>query len=375
MARRVVRAVPGRVTRGLVTTLGPADHTLPMTFLQTEHPSPGSGSLAAGRLALDLAHDVQPDRCLLVLLSGGASSMMSLPLDGVTVGDKAETAGRLMRAGADIRALNVVRKHLSRIKGGRLAAACRGRVLCLAVSDVVGDDVSVIGSGPTSADASSFADALQTLDRYGVTRAVAFSVRNTLERGARGQLAETPKPGTAILERTTTRLIGSMADAMEGATDEATRRGFSVAHVEHPVTGEARVAGARFMATVAPLIANLPRPSCILSGGETTVHVRGTGRGGRNQELVLAAIRDLERLGVALMASIGTDGVDGPTDAAGARADGTSLRRARRLGLESPEAFLDRNNAYEYFKSLGDLIVTGATSSNVGDLQVVLVTE
>ncbi len=196
MARRVVRAVPGRVTRGLVTTLGPADHALPMTFLQTEHPSPGSGSLAAGRLALDLAHDVQPDRCLLVLLSGGASSMMSLPLDGVTVEDKAETAGRLMRAGADIRALNVVRKHLSRIKGGRLAAACRGRVLCLAVSDVVGDDVSVIGSGPTSADASSFADALHTLDRYGVTRAVGFSVRNTLERGARGQLAETPKPGT-----------------------------------------------------------------------------------------------------------------------------------------------------------------------------------
>ena len=375
MAQQVIAAMPGRVARGLVTVLGPSPQIAPLRVMRTEHPAPGPGSEAAGQIALELVRDAPHDGCVLVLLSGGASSMLALPVAGVSLDAKAQTTVNLMHAGADITELNVVRKHLSRLKGGHLAAATDARTLALVISDVVGDDLSVVGSGPTVPDPSTFGDAIAVLDRYGVTDIVPPGVWETLSRGRRGRLPETPKPGSSVFNRTTSRLIGSADDAIEGAVREAVRLGYGVARLGHAVTGEARTVGAGFVLEIEPIVARLPQPACIVSAGETTVRVRGTGRGGRNQELVLAAAENLERLGVAAMASIGTDGVDGPTDAAGAYADVTTRRRARQMGLESAASYLDRNDTYEYFRALGDLIMTGPTGSNVGDLQVVLVDE
>jgi hydroxypyruvate reductase len=246
-------------------------------------------------------------------------------------------------------------------------------MVALVVSDVVGDDLSSIGSGPTVPDPSTFEDALRIVGRFGKEQEIPDPVLTLLEQGVRGGMPETLKPGSSAFNGVTTRLIGSVKDAIEGAAIEARRLGYSVARVSGPIVGEARESGARLMAVIEPMLADIDRPVCVLSGGETTVRVQGPGRGGRNQELALGAAISIARLGTAVMASVGTDGIDGPTDAAGAIVDSTTLDRANRLHLAPPEEWFARSDAYEYFKALGDLILTGPTGSNVGDLQVVLV--
>ena len=275
-----------------------------------------------------------------------------------------------LREGADITALNCVRKHLSAIKGGRLAQACRAPLDAWLLSDVVGDDPSVIGSGPTVPDPTTFGDALDVLDRFGGRAAYPAPVVGHLEAGAAGRIDETPKR-QADLARVTTRVIGSASRALDGAAAVARARGYEVVRRPTPITGEARVAAADHVAWIRHTLGVPGRPVCVLASGETTVRVTGQGRGGRNQEFALAAAMAIERASWCV-ASLGTDGVDGPTDAAGAWVDGLTLERARRLGLD-PMAYLHDNDSWSFFRRVGGHITTGPTDTNVGDVQIVLI--
>jgi hydroxypyruvate reductase len=358
--------------------IGPRSSTPPSLPPDAEwcgagHPLPDENSLAGARRALEIARDGSPGDALVVLLSGGGSALMALPAPGLTLEAKQDTARTLMQQGADIHELNTVRKHLSAIKGGRLAVAARGSVVTLAVSDVVGDDLSVIASGPTIADDTTYADALAVLSRRGGRSAYREEVVTHLERGRKDEILETPKTGDARLARAVAFVIGRQRGAIEGARRAAARLGYHVHVVNEPITGEAREAGRSHIDVVSRAQSSLPRPLCIISSGETTVTVVGKGTGGRNQEFALAMAQSLEAVGPSVVAaSIGTDGIDGPTDAAGAVVDSTTLSRALRSGL-APETYFADNNTYEFFDRLGDLIRTGPTNTNVGDLQVVLV--
>jgi hydroxypyruvate reductase len=370
MTRAAVRRLGNRLQAGLVVS--PTRVTVDnLENVVGGHPVPTSASEEAGRRAIGIARSTAPDELFLVLISGGASALMSLPASGVTLDDKRQTTDRLLRAGADIHALNTVRKHLSAIKGGWLAAACAGSTTTMAISDVVGDDPSVIASGPTVADRSTFADALDVLRQYGGEHSYPRNVVAALGAGLRGERPETPKPGDLRLSRAQTTVIGTRHDAMQGAAAAAGARGYTTRVIDPPVVGEARGAGHEHVRRIVQDVAALPRPLCVVSSGETTVRVRGTGKGGRNQELSLTVAETIASLGTAAFASVGTDGVDGPTDAAGAIVDATTLARASNAGL-SLSAFLDNNDAYAFFGALGDLVRTGPTGTNVGDLQILL---
>jgi glycerate 2-kinase len=344
------------------------------TWFDAGHPLPDGGSLAGARRALEMAASAGDRDLLLVLLSGGGSSLMSLPAAEISLDAKQRTARTLMEQGADIYELNTVRKHLSAIKGGQLALATRGAVLTLAVSDVVGDDLSVIASGPTVPDDSTFASALDVLARRGGHDSYPEVVVDRLTRGAAGAVAETPASGDARLSRARAVVIGPQRGAIDGARRAAEALGYHVHIVAEPITGEARSVAVTHVERTARAIASMPRPVCVIASGETTVTVTGTGRGGRNQEFAFAMAGALDVLGPQVAAaSIGTDGIDGPTDAAGAIVDRGTFERARAAGIAAPQDYLTDNNTYEFFNQTGDLIRTGPTSTNVGDLQVILV--
>lgn len=363
-----------RPTRSVVAAAGDdrIERDSTVELFSASHPFPNDGSVAAAGRALTLATESAAHGGLLVLLSGGASAMLAAPASGITLEDKIETARLLMAGGAPIHELNCVRKHLSRIKGGRLGAAA-GRTITFALSDVHGpipDDPSVIGSGPTVPDETTFDDALDFIQRRGIL--VPESVAIHLRRGARGEIAETIKPGDRRVSGSTYTIIGNRTTALDGAAHEAEQRGYRVVKIDEASVGEASQAAASFVMKAHALDA-LPRPLCVIAAGETTVTVRGDGVGGRNQEFALAAAPLLRVLGgTAVLGSAGTDGVDGPTLAAGAVADTTSLSRAAHLGLDWA-SFLARNDSYRFFELLDDLIVWGPTGTNVGDLHVLLV--
>lgn len=343
-----------------------------LTWIAGGHPVPTFESEVAGRAALAAAAALGADDHLLVLLSGGASALMAVPCEGLTLDDKRETTAQLLRNGADIHALNTVRKHLSAIKGGRLATATRARCDVLVISDVIDDDLSVIASGPTVPDGSRFAEALDIVHRFGGAAAFPHRVVSHLAAGAAGTLAETPKPGDVRFERVRTKIIGSRRDAMQGAAAEGAARGYHVVQIDEPVVGEARRSAASHLRNVFAIANGVGRPACIVSTGETTVQVRGRGTGGRNQEFTLAAAELLSQTGQSCaIASVGTDGVDGPTEAAGAYADATTIDRALAQGLP-PDRYLADNDSNTFFRALEDLIHTGPTGTNVGDLQVIL---
>jgi hydroxypyruvate reductase len=365
------------VERGLVvSTHWAGEWPASITTVRAGHPIPTEASEAAGRAALDLASHAAADESLLVLLSGGASALLAAPADGVTLADKQAATKLLLEAGASIDELNAVRKHLSAVKGGGLAAAARCEVVTFALSDVVGpvrDDPGVIGSGPTAPDASTWDDALAVVTRRGVLTRLPQAVRDRLEAGARGEVPETPKPGDPRLARAAWHLIGSRADAMDAARNAAIDRGFSTITIEAPIVGEARDAGPAFVARALEVSRRLPRPVCVIGAGETTVRVVGRGKGGRNQELALSVAAALDALREpAAFLSVGTDGIDGPTDAAGGLVDGTTLARARELGVDLDASLAD-NDAYHALDRLGDLVRTGPTDTNVGDLQVLVI--
>jgi hydroxypyruvate reductase len=276
-----------------------------------------------------------------------------------------------MLAGADIHALNTVRRHLSKVKGGRLAAACVGTTLTLAISDVVGDDLNAIGSGPGVPDPTTWSDAAAALARYG-GEAHAASVKAVIAAGVSGAIADTPKAGDPAMARAVARVIGSRIDAMEGARALAAQRGYHPIVMREAVTGEATMAAPEWLARIRGLIAGAPRPLCVISSGETTVRVTGAGRGGRNLEFALALAGEMTGLRGAVLASVGTDGIDGSSGVAGGIVDSTTLLRAARAGLPPPGNFLAANNSLEFFAPLDDVVRLGRTDTNVGDLQILL---
>lgn len=373
MAAAIVAAPGLTLERVLaVGTHRSPDLSSAILWQEASHPLPDERSLAAGLRARDIAARVPEHHTLLLLLSGGASALVAGVPDGLTLDDKRRTIELMMHAGADIGALNTVRKHLSSVKGGHLAALCRGATLTLAVSDVVGDDVSVIGSGPGVPDETTWLDAAAALERFGGA-AHPTAVRARVAAGLRGEIPETPKPGSDALRRAAAAVIASRRDAVAAAEVAARVRGYRVAVLSEPVTGEARRAAIAWLAAARQAAGSAARV-CVISAGETTVRVTGAGKGGRNQEFALAladplAVMDQE----ALAASLGTDGIDGPTDAAGALVDRTTMARARLRGLAEPQAYLDANDAHTFFAALGDLIRTGPTDTNVGDVQILLV--
>ncbi len=355
--------------------VGAADTEGPFPVHFGEHPLPGPGSVEGARRARGLARSLEPGQGLLLLLSGGGSSLLTLPENGLTPADLEGTVQLLLHAGASIHELNGVRKHLERLKGGGLALEAGPRPLrALVISDVVGDPPDVIASGPVSPDLSTFGEALETLERRGVRGDVPAPVLHHLQRGRRGQVPETPKPGDPRLAHVELQVVGNVERALESAAEAARAQSRRAWILSSSVEGEARRVGRALGALGRSLESGSlgSGPLCLLAGGETTVQVRGKGRGGRNQEVALGAALELAGGRDLLVASMGTDGIDGPTDAAGALATGSTLERARQRGLD-PWRALAENDSYPFFQALGDLLVTGPTGTNVMDVQVVLV--
>ena len=377
MAGMVEQLLGARIGEGAVVVphgypqTPPAHCSVPrrIEVLEAGHPVPDEGSVRAARHMLALAEECEEADLLLVLISGGGSALCTDFEPPVTLADAQLTFRLLLESGADIYQMNTVRKHLSRIGGGRLArAAAPADVLALVISDVVGDDLSVIASGPTVPDPTTFAEAIAVLRHYELWHRVPASVRVRLEAGVTDPSLETPKPADPRFARVVTRLIGTNRRALEAAADEARQRGYSVRIVTDRLTGEAREVAPRLVTALQAVRED--RPVCLLWGGETTVTVRGQGRGGRNQELALAAALAMDGWDAqAVLLSGGTDGRDGPTDAAGAWATPETVTRARACGKD-PQAYLANNDAYTFFEALDQLLFTGPTHTNVMDVQV-----
>jgi len=377
MAAAIEDLLGARIAQGVVAVKD--GHGVPTTrvrVVEAGHPIPDARSVAAAEEMIAIAHGLGRDDLLIVLLSGGGSALLTLPVEGVSLGDKRRVTDHLLRAGAAINELNAVRKHLSCVKGGRLAqAAAPGRVLSLLLSDVVGDRIDVIASGPTAADPTTFADALAVLDRLDPGGELPASVRAHLRAGTEGRHPETPKPGAPGLGHVENVIVGHNFDALLGAKKEAERLGYRVHVLSPDIEGEAREVAcdhARIAREIREKGTPVVPPACVLSGGETTVTVRGKGKGGRNTESALAFAQGVEGLEDVVGLFAGTDGTDGPTDAAGAWADGGTVARARAKGFE-PQRFLEENDSTMFFREVGGLMVIGPTRTNVMDVRIVLV--
>jgi glycerate 2-kinase len=342
-----------------------------LRIMPAAHPIPDESSELAGRSALQLVGDAGRDDLIVLMLSGGASALMAVPADGLKLGDKVAVSAALMNGGSSIRELNTVRRHLSAIKGGRLLQSSSAKLLTLVLSDVPGNDLATIGSGPTAPDPTTYSDAIAILKRRRVWGRAPEVVRDCLERGAAGQLDETLKRGDSAFARVRHILIGDNQSAIEAACSTAAALKYNV--VRGPdLNGDANEAGVALAAFLCRLDGER---ICVVAGGETSVLVKGNGKGGRSQQAALAAAFELAKLGknrhvAALFA--GTDGIDGPTDAAGAIVTSSTLTRANEAWLD-PKSALDRNDCYNFFKPLGDLVIVGPTGTNVADIFVGLV--
>lgn len=336
------------------------------------HPLPDENGVRGTRAIVKMLGDADEHTLAVCLLSGGGSALLVSPCEGITLKDKQTTTDLLLRAGADIYELNAVRKHLSGVKGGRLAAIAHpSRFLSLILSDVIGDRLDVIASGPTSPDPTTYHDATGVIEKYGLQKSIPLRVSAVLEEGRKGVLPETPKEGDRIFQNGENVIIGGNRGALEAAKIQAEKAGFQTVLLSSEITGEAREIGI-WLAQKAGEIKKGDRPVCLLSGGETTVRVRGKGTGGRNMELALAFARAIENTTGITLLSAGTDGTDGPTDAAGAIVDGHTLKRAKALGIDS-QKYLQENNSYPFLKETGDLLITGPTGTNVMDVQIVVI--
>jgi hydroxypyruvate reductase len=337
---------------------------------------PDDAGIAGAQALLDQVHGLGSDDLVLVLISGGGSALTPAPVGGITLAEKQALTKALLACGADIREMNALRKHISRIKGGQLArAAAPARVFTLILSDIVGDPLDAIASGPTVPDPRTYADALAILDKYRIRQEIPSSIRTHLEAGAAGRIPETPKPDDPLFARVRSVMVASNIQALEAAKAEAHRLGFQAMILSSFIEGETREIARMHAALALEVRASgnpLQPPVCLITGGETTVTLKGTGKGGRNQEFALAAALDIAGLPDVVVLSAGTDGTDGPTDAAGALADGDTVSRAIGLGL-APRVALDGNDAYPFFHRLGDLVMTGPTRTNVMDVRLVLV--
>jgi hydroxypyruvate reductase len=380
MALAVESLLCERISSGLIIVK--EEHTAPLTIIEqveASHPVPNEAGIAGTQRILDMVRAADENTLVICLLSGGASALLVATVEGVTLQDKQEATRLLLNAGASIFELNAVRKHLSSVKGGRLAqAAYPAQLVTLIISDVIGDPLDVIASGPTSPDQATFADAWNVIEKFGLQEKLPPRVSDYLQRGIAGQVPETVKENDPTLDNAHNEIIAGISQALTAATEKAGRLAYVSRTISDTLQGEARDA-ARFLAQAARAELDAMKPNergCLLCGGETTVTVRGTGKGGRNQEFALAFALEIEGLrGVSLL-SAGTDGSDGPTDAAGAMVDGNTASRARRLGLD-PLRYLDNNDAYTFFQQFDAAsgahchIKTGPTGTNVMDIQIV----
>ena len=373
MAQAAERVLGSRITAGLINVkYGHVTKLRRIELNECGHPVPDENGVAGARRIAELAGRAEKHDLVLCLISGGGSALLPLPAPPITLEEKQAVTRLLLRCGANIHEINAVRKHISAIKGGQLARlAAPAAVEALLLSDVIGDDLDVIGSGPTAPDASTFARVAAIFERYGIAAEVPASVRERIAAGLRGEIAETPKPGDPLFRRVRNTVVGSNRLALGAAAQCARALGYRTLVLASEIQGETRDV-ARMHAAIAREIVQAGRPvnppACIITGGETTVTIRGAGLGGRNQEFVLAAAIDIAGLSDVVVFSAGTDGTDGPTDAAGAIADGGTQNR-------SPEAarYLEDNDSYHYFEALGDLVKTGPTNTNVMDVRILLV--
>ncbi len=377
MSVAIEEIVGDEIDDGVVTVkYGHGAATQRIRLYEAGHPLPDDAGVQATAEILRITSSLSPHDLVLCLLSGGASALMVQPVDGVTLTDLQHTTDLLLRSGANIQKINTLRKHLSQVKGGRLARhVAPAPIVTLVLSDVVGSPLDVIASGPTVPDPTTFAQALDILQRYGLPNRVPHSVYAHLKHGLQGAVPETPKPGEPLFEHTQAVIIGSNEVAANAALARAQTEGFNTLLLSTSVEGEARDV-AKVLAAMAREVRHsghpIPVPACLVVGGETTVTVRGAGTGGRNQELALAAAIEIAGMEGVYVAALATDGTDGPTDAAGALATGTTLSRGTARGLDA-RAYLANNDSYRYFATLGDQFLSGPTRTNVNDLMLVLV--
>lgn len=377
MAKAAQRILAKRLSGGMVITkhghAGEQLQTLPL--LEAGHPIPDAAGVEGAQMVRNVLSQLNARDLLLVAISGGASALLPAPAAPLDLNAKQRTTDLLLRAGANIEELNTVRKHLSALKGGRLAAlAYPATVVGLLLSDVIGDSLDVIGSGLTAPDASTFDAAVEVLKKFGVWGSVPRAVRRYLEAGLAKEIPETPKPGDPIFKNVQNIVIGSNRLALSAGARRAELLGYRPLILTSTLAGETREVARVHAEILREILSSghpVSPPVCVVSGGETTVTVRGRGKGGRNQEFALSAALAIAGLRNAMVFSAGTDGTDGPTDAAGAVATGETVRKAAALGLIAAE-HLENNDAYSFFEALGDLVKTGPTGTNVMDIHLLL---
>jgi len=377
MASAVENILGDRLTQGTINVK--YDHLAPtetVTIHEASHPVPDEAGVIGTRRIIELAESATEHDLILCLISGGGSALLPAPAEGITLGEKQDVTKVLLRCGATINEINTIRKHISAVKGGQLArAAFPATLITLILSDVVGDPLDVIASGPTVPDSHTFQDCLALLEKYEIRDDIPASVLERIEKGVRGEIADTPKRGESIFEKTCNLIVASNEFAARAAVQKANDLGYHTMLLSTFVEGETKEVAKVHAAIVKEIRQSgnpIAAPACIISGGETTVTIHGDGLGGRNQEFVLAAVPEIAGFNDVVVLSAGTDGTDGPTDAAGAIADGQTMGRAKELYLE-PIVYLKNNDSYHFFDALQDLVKTGPTNTNVMDLRILLV--
>jgi hydroxypyruvate reductase len=340
------------------------------------HPVPDEAGLQGAEKVKEMLGLTGENDLVIFLLSGGGSALLPSPVPDLTLDDMQRLTQLLLESGADIQEINTIRKHISTVKGGQLARlAFPSTLVSLILSDVIGDGLDSIASGPTVPDTTTFADCLRIVDKYGLAAKIPPAILDHLKRGARGKVPETPKPGDPAFARAQNLIVGSNIQALLAAEEKAKALSYNCLILSSSIEGETREIAQMHAALAREIMSSghpVQRPACLISGGETTVTIRGKGLGGRNQEFALAAAIAIDGSADIVVLSGGTDGTDGPTDAAGAIADGTTVVRAREIGLEAAD-YLMENDSYHFFEPLGDLLMTGPTLTNVMDLRVVIV--
>ncbi|MEM1585904.1 MAG: glycerate kinase [Candidatus Bathyarchaeia archaeon] len=378
MAEAIEEILGDKINNGIIVIPHGTSGNFNLRFIkvhEASHPIPDEDSVKGARRILELAERAEESDLIMCLISGGGSSLMAYPHDGISLEDKRRVTDILLKCGAKIDEINAVRKHLSGFKGGRLArVAYPATVISLLLSDVIGDPLDVIASGPTVPDPTTFRDAINVLKKYNVWNDTPETVRNFLVSGDGGLVEETPKAGDQCFKRVHNFVIGNNRLACMAAIDELRREGLNTLLLTTYMEGEARVIGSFFGSIIREVIVSwspIRRPAGIVAGGETTVTVIGKGKGGRNQEIALSSALRISGMNGVAIASFSTDGIDGPTDAAGAIADGSTIERSRMMGLDA-EGYLFNNDSYTFFKHLGDLIFTGPTGTNVNDVTILV---
>ena len=377
MAEALEQILGKHVTNGLVNIPHGSKHETEIIKLhEASHPIPDEAGVKGTRRMLEIANKAKEDDLIICLISGGGSSLMPLPRGGISIADKRKITEDLLKCGATINEINTVRKHISHFKGGWFAEkAYPATILNLILSDVVGDPLDFIASGPTVPDSTTFSDAIKVLKKYGLWDKAPASIRKVLSDGEKALIPETPKADDEAFKKAYNVVVGNNRSASLAACEHLKSAGLNTLLLTSTMEGEARHVGVMLASIAREVFMSghpVPKPASIIAGGETTVTVTGKGLGGRNQEIALAAALKLSSMDGAVVASLSTDGVDGPTDAAGAIIDGKTLTRAAKMKL-NPEEFLTENNSYNFFSRLGDLIFTGPTGTNVNDVSVIVV--